>query len=138
MAYHARMLPPSLERARYLNLATYRSSGQPVLTPIWFAPLKGRLYAFSDGNAGKVKRLRRSERARIAACDMRGGLRGPWIEARARVLRDPERIGEAYAALGAKYGWQIGVANLFARVSGRLARRAVLEIEPAAEPPPSS
>ena len=44
----------------YINLATFRKSGKAVETPIWFAHAEGSYYAFSAGNAGKVKRLRNS------------------------------------------------------------------------------
>src|SRR5262249_12572995 len=61
-----------LDRHRYLSLATFRSSGAEVRTPVWFASFGGKLYVFSAGDAGKVKRLRRSSRARLAPCDARG------------------------------------------------------------------
>lgn len=119
----------SLEGARYLNLATFRRTGAAVETPIWFAESQGRLYAFSAGNAGKIKRLRRTSRARVAACDVRGRVTGPWLEARARVIRDPALGARAMAALRAKYGWQMRVADLFSTLTGRIHERALLEIE---------
>lgn len=113
----------------YINLATFRRSGRAVETPVWFAALDGRLYVFSEGNAGKIKRLRNSSRARVAVCDMRGRLRGEWIEAVARVVDDPETIERAFAALRAKYGWQMWITDLFSRIAGRIHRRAIIEIE---------
>jgi uncharacterized protein len=122
-------IPSALAAARYLNLATFRKTGVAVETPIWFAESQGRLYAFSAGNAGKVKRLRRSPQARVAVCDVRGRVTGPWIDARARVITDPERCERAYRALRAKYGLQMRIANLFSTLTGRVHTRAVLEIE---------
>ncbi len=119
----------SLEGARYLNLATFRRTGAAVETPIWFAESQGRLYAFSAGNAGQIKRLRRTSRARVAACDVRGRVTGPWLAARARVIRDPALGARAMAALRAKYGWQMRVADLFSTLTGRIHERALLEIE---------
>ena len=55
----------ALDRYRYLSLATYRASGAQVATPVWFAEVDGTLYVFTAGDSGKVKRLRRSSRARI-------------------------------------------------------------------------
>ena len=101
----------------------------PAEPPIWFAALDGRLYVFSEGQAGKVKRLRNSSRARVAVCDLRGRLRGEWIEAVARVVDDPETIERAFAALRAKYGWQMWIPDLFSRLAGRIHRRAIIEIE---------
>ena len=118
-----------LADARYLSLATFRRNGRAVETPIWFAESGGRLYAFTEGSAGKVKRLRNSARSRVAACDVRGRLRGEWRDAETRIVLDPATIARAYAALRAKYGWQIRVADALSRLSGRYSRRAVLEIQ---------
>ena len=40
-----------------------RRNGNAVETPVWFAEHAGKLYVFSAGDAGKVKRLRNSPRA---------------------------------------------------------------------------
>jgi LmbE family N-acetylglucosaminyl deacetylase len=53
-------------RGRYLSLATYRASGAEIATPVWFASVGDTIYVFTAGDSGKVKRLRRSSRARIA------------------------------------------------------------------------
>ena len=55
-----------LGRHRYMSLATFRKSGAQVATPVWFAPADGKLYVFTAGDSGKVKRLRGSSRARRA------------------------------------------------------------------------
>jgi len=113
----------------YINLATFRRSGKAVETPVWFAELDARLYVFSEAKAGKVKRLRNSPRARVAVCDVRGKLRGEWVEVVARVVEDPETIERAFAALRAKYGWQMWIADFFSRLAGRIDKRAIIEID---------
>jgi uncharacterized protein len=119
-----------LDRQRYLNLATFRRSGAEVATPVWFAAEQGTLWVVSAGDAGKVKRLRNTPRVRIAPCDARGGLRGPWQEATARLVGDAARIARARAALRAKYGWQVRLLDLFAQLTGRAKRRAWIAITP--------
>jgi PPOX class probable F420-dependent enzyme len=121
-----------LDREAYINLATFRRDGRAVQTPVWFARRGERLYVFTEGDAGKVKRLRNDPRARVAACNVRGRLRGDWIEARARVVDDAKTVRDAYAALHAKYGWQMTVVDFFSRLSGRIDARAIVELEPAA------
>jgi uncharacterized protein len=121
-----------LDREAYLSLATFRRDGRAVQTPVWFARRGDRLYVFSEGDAGKVKRLRNGPRARVAACNVRGGLRGDWIEARGRVVDDANTVRDAYAALRAKYGWQMAVVDFFSRLTGRIGNRAIVELEPAA------
>jgi PPOX class probable F420-dependent enzyme len=120
--------PGDLHESRYVSLATFRRNGAEVRTPVWFAEVEGRLYAFSAGDSGKVKRLRVSSRARVAPCDARGGVRGPWQDALARIIDEPRVIERAGAALRAKYGWQVRLLDLLARLTGRIRRRAWIEI----------
>jgi PPOX class probable F420-dependent enzyme len=119
----------SLENGSYLNLATFRRTGVAVETPVWFAPVEGRLYVFTAGSSGKVKRLRNSSRARVAPCNGWGKLQGEWIDASARVVDDPETVRRAYAALRSKYGLQMWLTDFFSRLSGRIDQRAIVEIE---------
>jgi PPOX class probable F420-dependent enzyme len=87
---------------------------------------------FSAGNAGKVKRIRTTPRVRLAACDVRGNVRGAWIEARARVVSEPALIEEVRKALRRKYGLVMQLTDVMATLTGRIGRRAYIEIELAA------
>jgi PPOX class probable F420-dependent enzyme len=117
-----------LDKAKYVNLETFKRDGQGVKTPVWAAPLHGKLIVMSAGDAFKVKRLRRDPHARVAACDVRGNVRGPWMEATGRVLETEEERERAHGALRKKYGWAMGMTDLFARLGKRLETRAYLEI----------
>jgi uncharacterized protein len=119
-----------LENEKYLSLATFRRDGRAVETAIWFANDGGSLVAFTAGDSGKVKRIRNSGRARIAACDVRGRVHGDWREARAELVRDSAAIHRALAALRAKYGLQMAISDALSRLSGRYAKRAYLRITP--------
>jgi PPOX class probable F420-dependent enzyme len=111
-----------------MNLATFRRSGEAVVTPVWFAPLHGHFYVFTAAPAGKVKRLRRSNRARVSPCDMRGRPLGDWVEARAVLVCDAGEQARAYAAIRARYGWQMWITDVFSRLTGRIHRRAVIRV----------
>ena len=117
-------------RHRYLNLATFRLDGSEVQTPVWFAAAGERLYVFTARDSGKVKRLRRSARARIAPCDVRGRILGAWQEASVRIVTEHRTIGLAQGALRAKYGWQMWLTDLGSRLAGRIQNRSWLEIVP--------
>lgn len=119
-----------LDRHRYMSLATFRGNGTEVATPVWFAAAEGRLYVVTAGESGKVKRLRRSSRARMAPSDVRGRVRGEWREGSARILTEPVAIDCAHAALRAKYGWQVWLADVLSRITGRIHHRAWIEIRP--------
>ena len=117
-----------LDRHRYMSLATFKRTGVEVSTPVWFAVADGRLYVFTAGDSGKVKRLRHSSRARVAASDARGGVRGAWQDASARIITELAAIEHARAVVRAKYGWQMRLLDVFSRLAGRLQNRAWIEI----------
>ena len=112
-----------------MSLATYRRNGIEVKTPVWIAEVAGRYYVFSAGDAGKIKRIRATPRVRLAACDVRGNVRSAWIEARARIVSDPVLIAEVRKALRRKYGLLMRLTDVMATITGRISRRAYLEIE---------
>ncbi len=111
-----------------MSLATFRSNGAEVATPVWFAAADGGLYVVTAGESGKVKRLRRSSRVRVAPSDARGRVRGDWREGTARILTEPRAIDRAHAALRTKYGWQVWLADALSRLTGRVRRRVWIEI----------
>ena len=114
--------------ARYLNLATFSKSGRIVETPVWFAEVDDMFYIFSAGSAGKVKRLKNSSRARIAPCNVKGKVLGPWLDARAAIVHDSTEMNRAHSALRQKYGWQMGLADFMSGLSGRRKQRTYIAI----------
>lgn len=121
----------ALGAASYVSLASFRRDGREVRTPVWVAEEGGRLYVYTNGRSGKVKRIRREPRVRLAPCDVRGKVQGDWVEARARPCDDPEESRRGFAALRRKYGWQLRAVLFAARLGGRYADRAILAIDPA-------
>jgi len=125
------MAQPSFQELaaeRYLSLVTFRRNGNGVPTPLWIAPDDGKLYAVTDGTSAKMKRLRVTDRVRLAACDARGKVKGEWVEGHARRVDDQRVVSRAMAALRQKYGWQFGLLNFFSRLFGRIDRRAYIEM----------
>ncbi len=100
----------SFEGHKYLNLETFRKSGEGVRTPIWFAAEPStslgspaaKLYLYTVGNSGKIKRIRNNPRARIAPCDMRGNVLGEWVDARAEIVTGAE-AAHGMSLLNKKY-----------------------------------
>jgi uncharacterized protein len=99
---------------KYLNLETYRKTGQAMLTPVWFVEEGGVLYIRTLADAGKVKRVRNNPAVRVAPCDMRGRLTGEWQHGQASVLdrREDARIS---AMLDRKYGLMKRLFELFSK-----------------------
>jgi uncharacterized protein len=111
-----------LKHEKYISLVTFRKDGTAVATPVWFAERDGKLYVKTRGDSGKVKRLRRNGRVRVAPATFRGNVTGPAMEAIARVLPENEWTIPR-ALLGKKY--------LFARLSLFEGKNVYIEIAPA-------
>lgn len=108
----------ALAKARYVNLETFRKNGTGVQTPVWAAPDGDELVIFTNGDSYKVKRLRRNSAVRIAECNVRGGLKGPWHDGTARLVQDEAGKQSVLGALRKKYGWQMVLADWGGRIRG--------------------
>ncbi len=125
------MTPHELARERYVNLATFRRSGAEVKTPIWFATDPQdprRLWMYTNGKSGKVKRIRNDGRSRVAACNARGGVHGPWLDATSRIEGDARKVARAFDLLVEKYGWQARLLLLGSRIGNTWKDRTILEV----------
>jgi IS605 OrfB family transposase len=79
---------------KYLSLETFKKNGDGVKTPVWFAadPTEdldsggAKLFVYTIGVSGKVKRIRNNGRVKIAPCDMRGAVLDDWVDARAEIV----------------------------------------------------
>ncbi len=120
-----------LSDSQYLALGTWRKNGKIVDTTVWFAQEGEQLLVFSSADAGKVKRLRNSSRARVAPCTVSGKLSGEWIAAKAEIITDEAAIEHAYSALRDRYGWKILVSDFFSKIAGKMSKRVFIRITPA-------
>jgi uncharacterized protein len=92
------------EKQKYLNLETFRKSGESMKTPVWFTQADQTIYVLTMANSGKVKRIRNNGRVNIAPCNMEGKLTGTWVPAQARQVTDPEISTTVDRLLDRKYG----------------------------------
>lgn len=102
---------PHLQNQTYMNLTTYRKSGVAVTTPVWFAQEGDKLYVFTAGESGKVKRIRNNGTVEVAPCNASGKPLGASQSAIARLL-SPEEGKRADAIVTRKYGWQKRIFGL--------------------------
>ena len=121
---------------KYLNLETFKKSGEGVKTPVWFAadslaPLDAgdaKLYVYTVGVSGKVKRIRNNPRVRISPCTASGKPLGDWVEARAEIVTG-EEAEHGMKLLNKKYVPWKQLLDFFA--SFRRRERIVFAIRPA-------
>ena len=113
------------EGQKYISLETFKKNGQGVPTPVWFVLHDDRLYAYTDADSWKVKRIRNNPRVRVAVCTMRGTVKGPWLDATASLVEGEERR-TADELLDRKYLLK-AILNFFSRANRRT--RAMIRID---------
>jgi uncharacterized protein len=77
--------------ANYISLETFKKNGEGVKTPIWFVLHNDAIYAYTEANSWKVKRIRNTPRVRVALCNVRGTVKGPWLDGTASIIDGDER-----------------------------------------------
>jgi PPOX class probable F420-dependent enzyme len=117
-----------LGEAQYIALETYKKNGQAVPTPVWVTQEAGKLYVITEGNSGKVKRIRNNSQVRVAKSDMRGKVEGEWAAATARILTDAAAVAQQGKRLAAKYGLIYRLFNIYLTITQRKRTSVVIEI----------
>lgn len=115
-----------LANEKYVSLETFKKSGLGVKTPVWFVLHNGALYIYTEADSWKVKRIRNNPRVRVAKCDMRGNVKGDWLEATASLIDGDERWA-ADKLLDKKYFLK-KIFNLLSKLNRH--QRAMIKIEP--------
>ena len=77
---------------KYISLETFKKNGQGVKTPVWFVLHKNAFYVYTEADSWKVKRIRNTPRVRLAVCNIRGDIKGPWLDATASLVEGDERL----------------------------------------------
>jgi PPOX class probable F420-dependent enzyme len=120
----------SIAGHRYMNLTTFRKSGQAVTSPVWFAQEGDTLYVYTGAASGKVKRIRNSGAVEVGPSSATGKPLGPSVAARARIL-GPDEAARADTLISTRYGWQKRVAMLLNRLRRNIGPPIYLAITPA-------
>jgi len=105
------------ERQSYLNLETFKRTGQGVRTPVWFVADGAALYVRTGAESWKVKRVRGNPRVRVVPSDAQGRPLGEWVEAEARLV-DGAEADRASRLAGRKYGAMKLAFDLLHRLRG--------------------
>lgn len=92
----------TLAEARFIDLTTFRRTGEPVHTPVLLIPDGDRLLVRTAAGSGKLKRIRHSARVEVTPCDQRGQPLGPTAGGTATIL-GPEAVAPTLARLHARY-----------------------------------
>lgn len=117
-----------LAAAKYVSLTTYRRTGVPVSTPVWFAPSVDAPHLFTVitvDDTGKTKRLAHTERVEVRPCDVRGAVApgAPTYAGSARVVRDDAGVASVRRSVVAKYGFLARFSDLADSLGARVGIR---------------
>ncbi len=99
---------------KYLSIESYRKTGEPVRTPVWFVENNDVLYVRTSEDTGKYKRVRNNPVVKIAPCYSLGKPKGDWIKAEARLASEQD-AQNAYRLLEKKYGIIYRMTSIFLR-----------------------
>src|SRR6478752_1161507 len=125
----------ALGASDFIQLTTFRRTGEGVPTPVWVVSDGDRLAVSTPAGTGKLKRIGHTPRVTVAECSRRGRVDDDVLpfEAHATITTDPAEVDRVTRLLAGKYGLQFKVVMLLERVFARgERRREVIHIVPAA------
>ena len=111
----------------YISLETFKKNGQGVKTPVWFVLHDNAFYVYTESDSWKVKRVRNNPRVRVAACTVRGTIKGAWLDGTASLVEGAERQA-ADKLLDRKYFLK-KIFNFLTKINRHT--RAMIKIAPA-------
>lgn len=118
------------EGEKIISLETYRRSGEPVRTPVWFLEEDGVIYVHTDDSTGKIKRIKRNPRVKIASSHFRGKPKADYVHAMAKLETNPEVVEKYRSRIYKKYGIQGTLTTFMQRFSRSKANDVLIMIRP--------
>jgi uncharacterized protein len=114
---------------RYIELESYKKSGEAKVTPVQSLEHEGIIYVRTGRETWKVKRIRRNSHVRIAPSDRNGKFAGPWIDGEAQVLdgQENQRMLEVFRKEYGGFGYRM--VGLVGRMRGEKEMNAVISIK---------
>lgn len=116
----------TFEKAKYINIQTYKKTGQPISTPVWFIIKDNKIFFRTSHNSGKIKRIRNNNFVKFALCDMRGKIKGEWYEGIAKIENDSDN--SILFQINKKYGLSSRLMKIFYKI--KKIDIVILSIEP--------
>jgi PPOX class probable F420-dependent enzyme len=113
---------------KYMNIETFRRSGDGVRTPVWFVESGGALFLLTRGDSGKVKRLRHNKAVQVAPCKMDGEVIGDWFAGEATFVESEEAVKSIKSLFDEKYGAISRLTNVFSRLQRK--KRVFIKVVP--------
>jgi PPOX class probable F420-dependent enzyme len=75
---------------KYISLITYKKSGDPVATQVWFIEEAEKIYVVTLQGRYKFKRITNNPNVKVAPSGIRGKSKGEYVNGITRILSDDE------------------------------------------------
>ena len=108
-----------IDSEKCISLETYKQDNQPIKTPVWFVIKKDLIYVVTRDQTGKIKRLKKNQKVKIATCTFKGKIIGKWMTGTAKILTENESR-EIEKWRNKKYGFMAKVAKFFSKNKGKI------------------
>ncbi len=111
-----------LKTAKYVSLITFRKSGEPVRSPVWFVQFGENPNSYgviTETDAGKVKRIRANSKIEVQVCDVKGRVEAnvPKFSGVARLVTGEQAVA-VRKAIAKQYGLTYKLFSVYLVVSG--------------------
>ena len=116
----------TFEKAKYINIQTYKKNGQSISTPVWFIIKDNKIFFRTGHKSGKIKRIRNNNNVKFALCDIRGKIKGEWYEGIAKIENDSDN--SILFQINKKYGLSSRLMKIFYKI--KKIDIVILSIEP--------
>ena len=116
----------SFRDGKYISLETFKKNGAGVKTPVWYVLHDAKFYVYTEADSWKVRRIHNNQRVRVAPCDIRGNVKGDFIDGRAEIIAGDEQK-TADKLLDQKYFFK-KIFNFMTKINRH--KRAMIRVEP--------
>jgi PPOX class probable F420-dependent enzyme len=111
-----------LKTAKYVSLITFRKSGEPVRSPVWFVQFGENPNSYgviTETDAGKVKRVRANSKIEVQVCDVKGGVKpdAEKFSGTARLVTGDQAVA-VRKAISKRYRLTYKLFSIYLAVSG--------------------
>ena len=103
---------------KFVMLESYAENGTPIQSPVWILEDGGIIYFRTDPRTGKVKRLQKNPKVRIAPADISGEILGSWVKGEAQFV-EGEEAKRVFKLFRKKYGIVGRIIDFFNKLRGR-------------------
>ena len=92
------------ENQQYINLETFRKSGEGVKTPVWFVQYQNVFYVWTQADSWKAKRIRNNGKVKVVPSKVDGQPVGEWVDANATTDESETALTFTKKLMLKKYG----------------------------------